>query len=109
MRLIILFWALMLPFSAVAESRKVQQMDGKGCYILEIKEQKPDSTPHKKKPDPYKKCARVAGASGGVEHLCSWPGELELKLNDEGGTFVMTVRQDARGKVYLPGSSESWP
>ncbi|MDD2943995.1 MAG: hypothetical protein PHC51_13645, partial [bacterium] len=42
-------------------------------------------------------------------HLCSWPGELELKLNDEGGTFVMTVRQDARGKVYLPGSSESWP
>lgn len=106
MRPILLLCAILLPFTAIAESR---QVNGNTCYVLEIKEQKPDSAPHKKKPDPYKKCARVAGAGGGVEHLCSWPGELELKLNDQGGNFVMTVRQDARGKVYLPGSSESWP
>ncbi len=41
--------------------------------------------------------------------LCAWPGRLELRLNDAGGSFALAVQVDEETQLPLPGSVEHWP
>ncbi|MFN3785906.1 MAG: hypothetical protein ACK4RS_03595, partial [Thiothrix sp.] len=43
------------------------------------------------------------------ERQCAWAGELDLQLNDSGGTFTQQLQVYAESTVRLPGSSLQWP
>ena len=45
----------------------------------------------------------------GAERICAWPGELQLRLDDSGGSFALSVRADEELRLPLPGSAEHWP
>jgi hypothetical protein len=54
--------------------------------------------------EPQRECRKIADAA-----QCSWPGRLELEVNDRGGRFSLEVVLDAESDVTLPGSDEIWP
>jgi len=41
--------------------------------------------------------------------VCSWPGRLDLDVDDKGGTFKLEARLDEGESIALPGSDENWP
>ncbi|TVR00598.1 MAG: hypothetical protein EA398_11215, partial [Deltaproteobacteria bacterium] len=49
-------------------------------------------------------CPWVSGA-----RTCDWPGVLALALDDDGATFTLDLRTDARTTVPLPGDLRHWP
>lgn len=49
-------------------------------------------------------CPVVAGS-----RLCAWPGELELRLDEAGGTFALRVQADRDLTLALPGDDLRWP
>jgi len=49
-------------------------------------------------------CARADGAP-----LCAWPGRLQLRLDDSGGSFTLDVVADAPIDLPLPGDTTAWP
>ncbi len=40
---------------------------------------------------------------------CLWPSELNLQLNEQGGTFRLRVHADAQQLAELPGEIRRWP
>ena len=49
-------------------------------------------------------CATLQGRA-----VCLWPGQLELALGPDGGTFALALQADRAVDVPLPGSAEHWP
>ncbi|MFO8071878.1 MAG: hypothetical protein R6V85_08385 [Polyangia bacterium] len=43
------------------------------------------------------------------EAICAWPGELELDLRDDGGSFEQRVVTDRTLLFALPGDESHWP
>jgi hypothetical protein len=41
--------------------------------------------------------------------LCAWPGKLDLRLDETGGSFSLAVRVDESTRLAVPGSVEQWP
>lgn len=41
--------------------------------------------------------------------ICTWPGRLQLSLDDKGGRFSQSFRVYAQGFVPLPGDDKRWP
>ncbi|HKY89517.1 MAG TPA: hypothetical protein VJM11_00705, partial [Nevskiaceae bacterium] len=41
--------------------------------------------------------------------LCTWPSELSLSLDENGGRFELLARTDAPGFIPLPGDDAHWP
>lgn len=49
-------------------------------------------------------CARI-----GEQYVCEWPGQLEVEVAEERGSFSMRVFVGKRGAVALPGGGRYWP
>jgi hypothetical protein len=45
----------------------------------------------------------------GTDRVCVWPGRLDLKLDEKGGTFHTTLRAYREEWVPLPGDARRWP
>src|SRR5262245_18637140 len=45
----------------------------------------------------------------GTDRVCVWPGRLELKLDEKGGSFHETLRAYRDEWVPLPGDARRWP
>ncbi len=43
------------------------------------------------------------------QRQCEWPGDLSVKVSEDGATFVLQVYVDRDLKVRLPGNPELWP
>lgn len=43
------------------------------------------------------------------QRYCSWPGSLELKLHDSGGSFSYRIEVYQKSRITLPGSDRHWP
>lgn len=49
-------------------------------------------------------CARI-----GEQYVCEWPGQLQVDVGQERGTFSMRVFVGRRTAVALPGGGRYWP
>lgn len=52
-------------------------------------------------------CAQAAAGDG--PRLCSWPGALDITVDDGGAEFRLDVTVDKPGWVMLPGGKRLWP
>jgi hypothetical protein len=46
---------------------------------------------------------------GGEQRLCTWPGRLQLQLDNKGGRFTQSFRIFVEGWAPLPGDAKRWP
>lgn len=54
-------------------------------------------------------CPSTHQGRGREDHLCSWPTQLTLELDERGGRFEGLWRSFARGFSAIPGDTERWP
>jgi hypothetical protein len=54
--------------------------------------------------DPTYGCTRA-----GAEHVCAWPGTLELRVRQTEVAFALSVLLDRERAVALPGGAGQWP
>ncbi len=54
-------------------------------------------------------CPPLADTNEGKTHICVWPGRLELKLDENGGTFSESLRAYRTEWMPLPGNAKHWP
>jgi hypothetical protein len=54
-------------------------------------------------------CPAPPGAEDAKQHICVWPGRLELKLDEKGGTFAEALRAYRSEWMPLPGDAKHWP
>ncbi|MCL2825033.1 MAG: hypothetical protein FWD57_13675, partial [Polyangiaceae bacterium] len=59
----------------------------------------------------YMKCPLLSGADGTkqADFLCAWPGELTLRVGDNGVEFAIRWQVASESWIPLPGDSRNWP
>jgi hypothetical protein len=62
-------------------------------------------------PFAFRSCTLIPGGSGQSrsDYVCTWPGKLDLSIQDDGGRFSQSWRLEEDGDVVLPGSRAHWP
>ena len=51
----------------------------------------------------------VNPTAGALTTICVWPGDLRVRVTDEGGTFTLDATSDRRSQLVLPGGGRRWP
>jgi hypothetical protein len=59
----------------------------------------------------FHRCPFRGNTSGATasEHICTWPGRLELTVGEEGARFTESWVSETPGWISLPGDAEHWP
>lgn len=45
----------------------------------------------------------------GELRVCAWPGRLKLDLDDDGGSFALSLHADNDTTIPIPGGPQQWP
>ena len=51
----------------------------------------------------------VNPTGGAATTICVWPGDLRVRVTNEGGTFELEATSDRRAPLTLPGGGRRWP
>ena len=62
-------------------------------------------------PYAFRNCTLAPKAAGHSrsDYVCTWPGKLELKIEDRQGSFSQSWNLEEEADVVLPGSRTNWP
>jgi len=89
--------ALLVAAGALAQERIPAEIEGWRDWALHGEE--------------FRRCPFLGNTSGTsrAEHICAWPGRLELTVSEEGARFTESWVSHAPGWIPLPGDAEHWP